>query len=237
MELVEVAPNLWVADQSLRFLTLEVGSRMTVVRLSNGDIVLISPIAMDDGDRDAMDGLGTVRHIIAPNLFHHLSAGTAQALWPDAELWGPPGLAEKRSDLTFDRQLADTGQFGGVLDYLSFEGVAALLPTGIYPFNERVFCHHPSGTLIVTDTAFNIDRDNTWRTRWVMKLLGSYGTLRPSLLEKWGTRDKDVVERSLRQVLAWDFDRAIPGHGSIVKTGAKAQLKAGYEWLLGRSLS
>lgn len=237
MKLVHVAPDLWVATQPLRFLTLEVGSRMTVVRLPNGDLVLISPIAMDESDRAAVDALGTVRHIIAPNLFHHLFAGNAQSLWPDAELWGAPGLPEKRSDLTFNRQLGDAGQFGDVLDYLPFEGISVLFPNGSQNLNETVFCHRPSRTLIVTDTAFNIDRNNTWRTRWAMKLLGSYGTLKPSLLEKWGTRNKALAERSVRQILDWDFDRAIPGHGSVVETGAKKQFQAGYEWLLGRSLS
>ena len=210
---------------------------MTVVRLPNGDLVVISPIAMDEGDRENINALGTVRHIIAPNLYHHLFAGNAQSLWPNADLWGAPGLAEKRSDLAFNQQLGNAGQFGGVLDYLPFPGIALIFPTGIYPLNETVFCHRPSQTLIVTDTAFNFDHHSPWLTRWAMKLLGSYGTLKPSLLEKLGSRDKTTVEQAVQTILRWDFDRVIPGHGSLVATDGKAQFKAGYEWLLGRSLS
>lgn len=51
MSLVELAPDLWVATQPLRFLGLEVGSRMTVVRLPSQKLVLISPIELGLGDR------------------------------------------------------------------------------------------------------------------------------------------------------------------------------------------
>ncbi|MEM1426487.1 MAG: DUF4336 domain-containing protein [Cyanobacteria bacterium P01_H01_bin.130] len=241
MELVPVAPDLWVARQPLRFLTLDVGTRMTVVRLPNGDLVIISPIAMDTGDRAAIEALGTVRHIIAPNLFHHLFFGNAQSLWPDATAWGVPGLPEKRPDLRFDNLLENRNSLKddlqGGLQSLPFRGVAVILPSGIKALNETVFFHRPSNTLILTDIAFNFDRRTSSRyMRWVATLLGSYDTLKPSRLEKWATRDKAAVEASARQVLAWDFDRVIVAHGSIVETGGKPQFKAGYEWFLGRSL-
>lgn len=43
----QVSYNLWVAEQPLRFFGLEVGTRMTVVKLSNNFLVLISPIKID----------------------------------------------------------------------------------------------------------------------------------------------------------------------------------------------
>lgn len=39
--------NLWVAEQPLKFMGLEVGTRMTVIRLSNNLILLISPIKIN----------------------------------------------------------------------------------------------------------------------------------------------------------------------------------------------
>ncbi|MEM9772318.1 MAG: DUF4336 domain-containing protein [Cyanobacteria bacterium P01_D01_bin.73] len=236
MELTPIASDLWVATQPLRFLGLEVGSRMTVVRLPNGDLVLISPIALEEDDRPVIDALGTVHHIIAPNLFHHLSIGDVQALWPNAMVWGVEGLQEKRADLVFNGLLNTSGNFEDVLDYLPFQGFAAPLPTGVTSANETVFCHRPSGTLIVTDIAFNFDQNNSLGIRLAARVLGSYGQLKPSRLEKWVTRDKAAVERSARQVLKWDFDRVVPGHGAVVETNGKAEFQAGYEWFLGRSL-
>ena len=232
----EVAPDLWTATQSLRFLGLEVGCRMTVVRLPNGELVLISPLPLKNGDRALLDTLGTVNHLIAPNRFHHLYFGDAQALYPHAQAWGVDGLAQKRPDLRFDDTLDHPGHWGGVLHYLPLRGIASITPQGIQPLYETVFWHQPSKTLILIDIAFNFDDTFPFRSRWAARVLGSYRTLRPSRLEKWGSFDKAAVEQSIRQVLNWEFDRVIPAHGSIVETNGKAQLQAGYEWLLGRSL-
>lgn len=40
----EIDKNLWVSEQKFQFLGLEVGTRMTVIRLSNGELIAISPI-------------------------------------------------------------------------------------------------------------------------------------------------------------------------------------------------
>ena len=234
--LTEVAPDLWTATQSQRFLGLEVGCRMTVVRLPNRELVLISPLPLKNGDRARLDALGTVKHLIAPNRFHHLYFGDAQALYPQAQAWGVEGLAQKRPDLRFDGLLNQPGNFAGELHYLPFEGFAGIQLQGVQLANETVFWHQPSRTLIVTDLAFNFDETFPFTSRLAAQVLGSYQTLRPTRLEKWGSLNKVAVEQSIRQVLAWDFDRVIPGHGAIVETNAKDQLREGYEWFLGRSL-
>jgi len=146
------------------------------------------------------------------------------------------GLADKRPDLKLDALVNQSGSFAHELDYLPFEGFAAMLPTGIAVANETVFFHGPSRTLILTDVAFNFDQNSSLAIRVAARMLGSYDSLQPTVLEKWGTRDKKMVAASVRQVLAWDFDRVILTHGSIVETNGKSAFKAGYEWFLGHSL-
>ena len=41
--LSEIAPELWIAEQPLRYLGFEVGRRMTVVRLTGGGLLIHSP--------------------------------------------------------------------------------------------------------------------------------------------------------------------------------------------------
>ncbi|BAZ14066.1 hypothetical protein NIES4071_59060 [Calothrix sp. NIES-4071] len=40
----EIDNNLWVAEQPFKYWGLEVGARMTVIRLISGELIVISPI-------------------------------------------------------------------------------------------------------------------------------------------------------------------------------------------------
>ena len=69
----EIADRLWVAERPLRFLGLEVGSRMTIARLDDGSLWLHSPVALDDDLRRQVEDLGIPRYAVAPNRFHHMA--------------------------------------------------------------------------------------------------------------------------------------------------------------------
>ncbi|MEL6929182.1 MAG: DUF4336 domain-containing protein, partial [Cyanobacteria bacterium J06600_6] len=98
----QVDANIWVAEQPLKFLGLEVGTRMTVIKLDDDSLVLISPIAIDPKLKQHLDTLGQVKYIIAPNLFHYLYLEPAQNLYPQAKILAPPGLAAKRPNINTD---------------------------------------------------------------------------------------------------------------------------------------
>ncbi len=50
-------------------------TRMTVVCLSNGDLLLHSPIKFDEQLANQLLGLGVVRHLVSPNQFHYAHIG------------------------------------------------------------------------------------------------------------------------------------------------------------------
>jgi hypothetical protein len=240
--LQQLAPDLWIANQPLRFMGLSVGTRMTVIRLEDGRLVVISPIALTPELTTQLDRLGSVAYQIAPNRYHHLFAQAFQQQYPQAEFWGAIGLQEKRPDLKIEHVMtAEAGDIGADILYRQFSGlnVPGTTLSGLGkpdPINEVVFYHKPSHTLIITDIAFHFDETNAWETRLAGKLIGGYKALQPTLLEKWVLTDRTLVERSIRAVLEWDFDRVIMAHGSIIETHGKAMLKAGYEWLLDKRL-
>lgn len=60
-------------------------TRMIVIRLSDGSLFLWSPTALSSELQAAIDRLGPVRHIIAPNSLHHLFVGAWQAAYPAAQ--------------------------------------------------------------------------------------------------------------------------------------------------------
>lgn len=81
--------NLWVAEQPQKFFGLQVGTRMTIIRLSDSLLILISPIKIDSQLQQQLDNLGEVKYIIAPNLFHYLYIAECQKIYPDAQTFAP----------------------------------------------------------------------------------------------------------------------------------------------------
>jgi hypothetical protein len=233
----EIDTNLWVAEQPLKYLGLSVGTRMTIIRLLNGDLVLISPIKIDDRTQQQLDKIGTVSHIIAPNLYHYLFAEECKTLYPNATFWAVPGLDIKQPKLTSDRIINnDRGSLENEIEYLPFDGFRTLSLKGFDPLNEWVFFHPATRTLILTDTAYHFDDSFPPLTQFTTKVIGGYKKLSPSLLEKIATRDRDAVKESVIKVLSWDFERVIMAHGSIVEQNGKQKFKESYEWFLDLSL-
>jgi Domain of unknown function (DUF4336) len=232
-----IGRDLWVAEQPLRYFGLSIGTRMTVIRLASSELVVISPIQVSDGIVGELNDLGTIAHIIAPNLYHYLFATEFKATYPAATFWATAGLRAKQPELAIDRVIeggAHSPWHG--IERLFFDGFRTLSPSGPDPLDEWVFFHVASRTLILTDTAFCFDQSFPWLTQLVTRIGGGYKNLGPSILERISTTDKETVKAAAQQVLRWDFDRVIMAHGSIVEQGGKAPFKRGYEQFLGCSL-
>ena len=218
--------DIWVAEAPQRFIGLEVGSRMTVVRLPGSALFLHSPVAPRPERLREVAALGTVTYLIAPNLLHHLSVGAWADAYPEARIHAAPGLAAKRPDLVLAGTLGDRADEGwaGTIDQIRIEGL---------PFaNEIVFFHRPSKTLIATDLAFNIGPTSPLATRLFFRATGAYGRLGPTLVERMMVKDPAAFAASLRRVLAWPFERIVVSHGDVVESEARAKLERGYAWLL-----
>jgi len=221
-----LASDLWVVDRPQRFYGLPVGTRMSVIRLAGGGLLLHSPIALDPYVRRELDALGPVRFVVAPNRVHHLYAGAVAKSYPDSRLWIGPGLEVKRPDLAYVAILGDEAppEWRGQVDQVFFRG---------RPYeNEVVFFHRASRTLIMCDLAFNFGPSAPLTTRIWMRLMLSYGTFGPSKLDPLLIRDRPAARASLEKILAWDFDRVIVAHGDVLERGGRALLRDGYAWLL-----
>jgi len=71
--LSELAEDIWVAERPQRFYGLEVGTRMTVMRLGNGSRLLHSPVSLDPDLRRELDAMGR------EGTGHPLESGLADA--------------------------------------------------------------------------------------------------------------------------------------------------------------
>jgi hypothetical protein len=224
--LSELAENIWIVERRQRFYGLEVGTRMTVIRLADGSLLLHSPVELDAELRRELDAIGRVRFTVAPNRVHHLYAGDVAKAYPEARLWIAPGLERKRPDLVFVAVLDDDApaEWKHEVEQVFFRG---------RPYeNEVVFFHRASRTLIMCDLAFNFGPRAAAPTRLLMRLLRSYGRFGPSKLDPLLIRDRRAARQSLERILAWDFDRVVVAHGDVLERGGREALRRGYAWLL-----
>jgi hypothetical protein len=220
----ELAEGVWVAWAPQSFYGLKFGARMTVVRLGDGTLFLHSPVAIDDALKSEIDRRGDVAHIVAPNLFHHVHAGTAVARYPGAKLHIARGLAKKRPDLA-------SGSVLSTAQDPSWRGEIEAIPIDGTMLNETVFVHHPTGTLICSDLIENFATSDDWLTRNYLKLSGIYGKPGFSRALRMAFRDKKAARRSIDSILARPFDRISLAHGDTIAQGGKEALRASYDWL------
>lgn len=222
----QLAEDLWVVERPLRFGGVALGTRMSVVRLRDGSLLLHSPVALDDELHAALLGLGTPRYAVAPNRFHHLFIGDYRRAFPQVQLFAAPGLPQKRRDLTFDAVLSDVPppEWAGQLDQEHFKGFPIM--------SEVAFCHRASRTLLTCDLAFNLGPEAPFATRLAFRLVGGYGRLGPTRVEKLLIRDRAQARTSLERILGWDFDRVVVTHGTVLESGGREALRHGYRWLL-----
>jgi hypothetical protein len=218
--------DIWVVDHPFSMLGLEIGARTTVVRLQEGGLFLHSPGPLSVQLAKQLDAIGPVRCIVAPNLFHHLFVAENAKAYQAASIHLAPGLSSKRKDLSFNEELGD------VPSSLWEKDLDQVLMQGAPSFNEVIFLHRASRTLLLTDLAFNVDHSPSLMTRIFFRLNGVYGRFGPSRLVRLMLRDRAAGRQVIDRILEWDFDRVILSHGEVLEQGGKEALREGYRWLV-----
>ena len=199
--------------------------RMLVIRVPAG-LILWSPVTLDDAQAAAIDALGTVRWIMAPNAFHHLYLEDSMQRWPDATLIVSDGLAQKRPDLDLSNAVSLASMpsaFAGILEARRIEGAPSM--------NEWVLLHKPSRTLIVCDLIFNIHAVKRWSASLIFRMVGAWKRCAQSRMWRFFVKDRAAAAASLAAVMAWDFDRIVMAHGDVVETGGQAALAQATPWM------
>src|ERR687889_1208149 len=172
-----VGEDLWLVDGPVVRMSYLWGSfpfptRMAVVRLRGGDLLLWSPTALDEGLRSRIDALGRVRHLISPNKFHYAHICAWKRAYPEATAWASPGVRERAAsrgaeEVCFDRDLVDEpeGAWQADLDQLIFRGSRFM--------EEVVFFHRKTRTLLLADYIENFEVEKVgFFYAWMLRLAG-----------------------------------------------------------------
>jgi hypothetical protein len=169
--------RIWIAEAPLRFYGVPFGTRMTVVRLEDGGLLVHSPLDPVPELRSEIDALGPVRYVVAPNKLHHLFLAAFQRAYPSSKLFAPPGLPKKRRDLHFEAALGDAPEPGWAAD------LDQTIVRGSRVMQEVVFFHAASRTLIVADLCEHFGPWSPRLTRLVARLGNMYG--KPRMPPDW----------------------------------------------------
>lgn len=219
-----IEDTLWTVPHPLSFLGMKVGTRMTVLKLPSGGLLLHSPIPLSGALKAEIDALGPVTQIIAPNRYHHLYAGPAKEAYPEALLHAAPGLQKKRKDLAIDAELSERA-------HADFEGVLEPLPIAS-KLGEVAFFHEPSATILSADLVENFSEGSPHLpTRLYLKSGGIFKKPGIHPLLKMMFRDRKTARSDIDRILELPFERVVVAHGEIVTENARSIVEATYTFL------
>jgi hypothetical protein len=234
-KLKPVAPDLWIVDSGpLRAMGVAIPVRMTVVRLSSGDLWLHSPTRYEEGLRHSLEQVGPIRHLVAPNVAHWSYIKEWQARCADTTTWAVPGLRDgrqvRKEGIVLDRDLTPypPPEWSGDIDQVIVEGG--------FGVSEAAFLHVPSRTLILTDLIENFEPQKlSVPLRIILRLLGTTAPdgRAPAYYRFVMTRRRKSARAAARRMVDWAPERVIFAHGRWFTEQGTAGLKKSLRWLLG----
>lgn len=229
MPLSPFGPEIWIADGPT--VTAAAGfhypTRMVVIRLADGALFVWSPVALSDALRAAVDRLGEVRFVIAPNSLHDSFLAEWRAAYPAARHYAPPGLRQRRKDLAFEGDLEDAApaEWAGQIDQVVMRG--NMITT------EVVFFHRESGTAIFTDLIQQFAPG--WFSGWrgLVARLDLMTAAQPEVPRKFRNAfvDRRAARAALRLILAWPTTRVLMAHAPPVEAQGQAFIRRAFRWL------
>ena len=222
--------NLWLSDgpavtgaAGFRFPT-----RMAVIRLpGEGGLWVWSPVALTQELRAAVDELGPVRHLVAPNNLHHTFLAEWATAYPDAKVHAAPGLTAQTAGTQIQSILGDdpVPAWRGVLDQVVVNGNRIT--------TEVVFFHRASATVLVTDLVQQIPQGWFHGWRAIVARLDLMTAPVPSTPRKFrlAMTDKVAAREAIARILDWPFEKLVIAHGSPMDQGGRAALQTAFRWL------
>ncbi len=228
-----IAEDIWIADgDTIPFFGIPFSTRMTVIRLAEGELFIHSPTGLPVGLKEEVDALGEVRYLISPSKLHYWYIDQWQEAYPKALTFASPGVrrqaANHRKRMRFDQDLLPepTPYWQGEIDQTILRGGRFM--------EEVLFYHIETRTLIVADAIENFEPHKIpLPLRPFAKLVGILaphgGTPLDYQLSYIGR--KRFLAVALRKLDTWKPERIIVTHGAIIEENAEAFMRRAFEWM------
>lgn len=215
-----LSDTLWCVECDAYDKGVHITLRMPIVAAADG-LLLYSPVPFDAEIASQIAAIGEVAHIVAPNLNHSKFIADTAARFPSARVHGVPGIERKKPGIAW----APLEGLGSDLTPLPCEGV---------PFtNELALFHAPSSTLICADLVQNMQVEEAFMTRQMLRMIGAWQTLGPNRWWKFNTKDPVAFRASVDAMLDCAPERISMSHGEFVESGATTALRGAMTWIPG----
>lgn len=217
----KLAADVWLAAYPLKVLGVDLHRNVTLIRLKSGKLIIHSTAPFTQADVQVIRGFGDPAWLVECLLRHDTFAVEGGAAFPEVRYLVPPGFEMAGVDAV--PLLPPPSEWEGEVETLLVEGVPA--------FGEVVMLHVSSRTLIVGDLLFNFPGESNLWKKSLLALGCVGGKFDPGVSKpfKAAIKDEAALTRSLRKILAWDFDRIVVGHGQPVSEDATEQLREAFK--------
>jgi len=203
----------------LKLLGADLRRVVTIIRLRSGKLIIHSTAPFTHGDVATIRAQGEPGWLLDGILRHDTFAKEGRAAFPIIPYLAPPGFSTVVGFATEPIVPAPSEWAGEVL---------ALEIQGAPEARDTALLHVPSRTLILTELVFNFDDHQPLWTELLLRVaIGGQHSPGMSRPFKSGIKDVDAFKDSMAEIMGWDFERVIVGHGDVIETDGKARLRAG----------
>ena len=213
MEWREIAPGVAIMQYPLRAFGIDFRRYVTLLRLTDGRLVIHSTAPFTAEDVEAIRRFGEPSWLVEATLMHDSFARQASAAFPHVPYLAPASFAKLSGvpTLPFDPPPPD---WAGEIEVLKIDGLRKI--------NEHVFFHLGSHTLVLADLLFHFHADSRGWSRFfaqrIMRLPQLSGI---SAFFRLMIRDQKAFALSMEKISQWDFDQIVVGHGEPIQNDAK----------------
>ena len=214
-----VAEGVWALSYEFSNKGLRISTRMTVIRLADGSLLAHSAVPLTVAQKQELDALGPLRHIVAPSAMHHMFVPALAKLYPEAQLYGTKGVRHKHPELPKMQPIPadESAPWAGQLQCLPVAGIPLL--------DETLWFHPLSGSLIVTDVLQCWQGPLSLPVRMYLGLTGGHERLAVPRTVRMLVKDKAAIRACARQVCALPVQRVILLHNSVISSEPAKRLR------------
>jgi hypothetical protein len=205
----KLSERVWRVEGALPNMPLK--RVMTVVKRSDGGLVVHNAIPLGEQEMAELDAWGEVSVIVVPNGYHRLDARVFHDRFPDARVICPPAARKKVEEVvpvsgTYDDEPADP-----VVRFETLQGTRG---------GEGAMIVTDGGgtTLVLNDLVFNMPHAPGFSGFVLRRLAGSSGGPKMSRIARWFiARDKPALKTHLEKLAGLpQLRRVIVSHHQVI---------------------